>query len=185
MTDWIEGSLVFCTGPTVIDPVPVNLADRSITTLYLAGDNTNQEAQAYSVELGFLENEEPTVEPATLTIIKQVVGAIPGAAWQFNGTNGLGAFTIPAAGGNKLFAELAAGSYQVTETAASGYTTTVSCTNGATGTNSVTVNLAEGEDVTCTFINTEQGITPPPPTAFCEEGKSCAGVPAVFGSPED
>lgn len=185
MTDWIEGSLVFCTGPTVIDPVPLDLADRSITTLYLTGDNDNQEARAFSIELGFIENEDPVAQPATLTIIKQVVGAAPGADWQFNGTTPLGAFTLPAAGGNKVFTDLAAGSYQVTETAVGGYTTTVACTNGASGSNSVNVNLIEGANVTCTFINTEAGVTPPPPTAFCEEGKSCSAVPAVFGSPLD
>ena len=101
------------------------------------------------------------VPPASLTIVKEVVGEIPAADWSFSGD--LGAFTLPAAGGQQTFSALPAGGYEVTETAVSGYRTAVSCTNGASGARSVTVALA-GQDVTCTFVNTEDtgGACSPP-----------------------
>ena len=92
-------------------------------------------------------------QPASLTIVKEVVGAAPGADWSFSGD--LGAFTLPAAGGEETFSGLTPGSFTVTETAVSGYMAEVSCDNGASGTNSVTVALGSGADVTCTFVNTE------------------------------
>lgn len=184
VTDWIEGSAVFCTGPTVIDPAPITLIDGSITTLYVVGDDTNQPKQMFSIELGgLLPNEDPGPATGSITVVKQLVGAAPGADWQFTG--GLGAFTLPAAGGQQLFSNLAAGSYQIVETATSGYTTTVSCTNGAAGTNSVTVTLNAADNVTCTFVNTETIVTPPPATESCStvSDKFYACVPAVVGSP--
>ncbi len=100
----------------------------------------------------------PPPDPAKLTIVKEVVGAAPGSDWSFSGD--LGAFTLPSAGGQRVFNDLGADTYQVTETAASGYSASVSCTNGASGGASVSVTLAAGADVTCTFVNTE---TPPVP----------------------
>ena len=97
----------------------------------------------------------PPQQPASLTIVKQVVGDVPGAAWQFNGSGGVGAFTLPAAGGQQTFSGLTPGSFTVTETAVSGYAAAVSCTNGASGTDRVTVSLGSGANVTCTFVNTK------------------------------
>jgi len=62
---------------------------------------------------------------------------------------------------------LAAGSYTVSEMAGTGtslsdYDSSVSCTNEASGTTSTTVNLAAGQNVTCTFTNTRK-VTPPSP----------------------
>ncbi len=107
----------------------------------------------------FVNTFSPTL-PASLTIVKQVVGDVPAADWQFTGD--LGAFTLPAAGGQQTFSDLAPGGYQVTETAVAGYTAEVTCTNGASGGGSVTVSLASGEDVTCTFVNTASGEECPP-----------------------
>ncbi len=187
MTDWMDTAPEYCNGPVVIDPVSNNFADGATTTWFLTGDGVNQPLRAYSTELGFIDNEEPTQETGTLTINKQIVGAIPAADWQFSGT--LGAFTIPASGGQQVFNELAPGSYTVTETAVGNYTASVNCTNGASGTNSVTVNLTEGANVTCTFINTEAGVTPPPQTVFCLSAQFpndyTACVPSAFGSPLD
>jgi hypothetical protein len=103
-------------------------------------------------------------QPAALTIVSQVTGATPAGDWAFSGS--LEAFTLPAAGGQRAFTDLAPGGYTVAQTAVPGYTTAVSCTDGASGTGSVTVTLGSGADVTCTFVNTEAtgGI---PPQGHC------------------
>jgi hypothetical protein len=93
-----------------------------------------------------------TADPGSITIVKTVVGQAPGSDWAYTGD--LGSFTLPAAGGQSVFDTLAAGSYTVNETAVSGYTQAVSCDSGETGTGSVTIDLAQGEDVVCTFTNT-------------------------------
>jgi hypothetical protein len=110
----------------------------------------------------FVNTAVPVI-PASLTIIKQVVGDIPAEDWEFTG--GLGTFNLPAAGGQQLFSDLAPGSYEISETAVSGYAAAVSCSNGASGSSSVTVNLGEGDAVTCTFVNTkiDEGCNPPVP----------------------
>ena len=92
-------------------------------------------------------------QPATLTIVKEVVGAVPVSDWAYTGD--LGAFTLPAAGGQQAFAGLTPGEFTVTETAVAGYDTSVSCTDGSSGAASVTVDLGSGADVTCTFTNSE------------------------------
>lgn len=93
----------------------------------------------------------------SLTVIKTVVGSPPATDWQFT-TSFAGSFTLPAAGGQRLFEDLEAGSYTVTETAVSGYTAAVSCDDGTSGSDSVTVTLDAGENVVCTFTNT--AVTP-------------------------
>ena len=114
-------------------------------------------ASGANVTCTFVNTE---AEPATLTITKQVVGAVPAADWQFTGA--LGAFSLAAAGESRTFSNLAAGPYKVTETAVNGYTASVSCSSGPSGTSSVTVDLAAGDNVTCTFVNTESTSTVPP-----------------------
>jgi len=100
-------------------------------------------------------------EPGSITIAQQLVGDAPAADWQYTG--GLGAFSLPAAGGQQTFSNLSPGSFQVAQTAVGGYATAVSCSNGAGGSSSVTVNLTSGANVICTFTNTK--TTTPPPTA--------------------
>jgi uncharacterized repeat protein (TIGR01451 family)/fimbrial isopeptide formation D2 family protein len=95
-----------------------------------------------------------TLPPAHLTIVKDLDGEVPASDWAYTGD--LGAFTLPAAGGSTSKMELDAGSYTVSETTKDGYDVTVTCTNGDSGTAGVTVDLAPGDDVTCTFWNVAQ-----------------------------
>jgi hypothetical protein len=92
-------------------------------------------------------------ETGTITVTKVVSGAVPGSDWSFTGD--LGSFTLPAAGGSDTFGALNPGSYTITETADPNYTTSVSCDSGENGGSSVSVNLEAGEEITCTFTNTE------------------------------
>jgi hypothetical protein len=140
-------------------------------------DNNLPGSWAGSVEVGGTPgaaNSFSPPDPASLTIVKQVVGDVPAADWQFTG--GLGVFTLPAAGGQQLFSDLAVGSYQAIETAVSGYAATVSCSNGASGGSSVTVNLAAGDNVTCTFVNT---FSPPEPASLTIVKQVDGDVPAA------
>ena len=60
----------------------------------------------------------------------------------------------------QTYNNLVAGSYTVTETAVAGYTTTLSCVDPDSGTTTAgataTIDLDDGETVTCTFTNTAQ-----------------------------
>lgn len=95
-----------------------------------------------------------------VTIAKQVTGTAT-TAWSFTG--GLGNFTLPAAGGQQSFTRLAPGTYIVAEQPVAGWSlAALTCadpafdsqTNLATGV--ATINLAPGEQVTCTFANVQQ-----------------------------
>ncbi|GIV79217.1 MAG: hypothetical protein KatS3mg050_3611 [Litorilinea sp.] len=90
--------------------------------------------------------------PPTITITKTVVGPAPDSPWTFTGS--LGNFVLPAAGGSQTFTGLQPGSYTITETVKSGYHAAVSCDNGATGDHAVQLELAPGDQVACTFVNT-------------------------------
>ena len=92
-----------------------------------------------------------TLPPAHLTIVKDLTGEVPAAAWAYTGD--LGAFTLPAAGGSTSAFELVAGTYTVSETTKAGYDVSVSCDNDDSGVASVDVTLEPGDDVTCTFYN--------------------------------
>ncbi len=95
-----------------------------------------------------------TLPPAHLTIVKDLTGKVPASAWAYGGD--LGSFTLPAGGGSTQAYELTAGAYTVTETTKGGYNVSVSCSNDDSGDASVTVDLAPGDDVTCTFYNVAQ-----------------------------
>ncbi len=95
-----------------------------------------------------------TLPPAHLTIVKDLTGEVPGSAWAYTGD--LGNFTLPAGGGSTSAYELDAGSYTINETTKTGYDVSVSCDNGDSGVAGVTVDLAPGDDVTCTFFNVAQ-----------------------------
>jgi uncharacterized repeat protein (TIGR01451 family)/fimbrial isopeptide formation D2 family protein len=90
-------------------------------------------------------------QPGSITIIKSLDGDAPASAWGYTGD--LGAFSLPAGGGQQTFTALDAGTYDVSETTKTGYTPTVSCTSGESGSASVSIDLDPGEDVTCTFVN--------------------------------
>src|SRR5690606_3211376 len=68
-----------------------------------------------------------TALSGSITVVKQLVGAVPPADWAFTGD--LDAFTIDKAGGSKLFDDLPIDTYVITETAVPGYAQSVSCTN--------------------------------------------------------
>jgi uncharacterized repeat protein (TIGR01451 family)/fimbrial isopeptide formation D2 family protein len=90
-------------------------------------------------------------QPGSITIIKSVDGDAPASAWGYTGD--LGAFSLPAGGGQQIFSDLDAGTYDVAETVKDGYEATVSCDSGESGMASVSIDLDPGEDVTCTFVN--------------------------------
>ncbi|MEZ4639024.1 MAG: hypothetical protein R2856_29360, partial [Caldilineaceae bacterium] len=89
----------------------------------------------------------------SLTVVKQATGG--DAQFNFSST-ALGNFQIVSAGGvgQKRFANLVAGTYDLSEDALTGWTQNgASCSDGS---NPSSVNVAAGEDVTCTFGNTKQ-----------------------------
>ena len=90
-------------------------------------------------------------QPGSITIIKTVDGDAPATEWGYTGD--LGAFDLPAEGGQQTFSNLDAGQYDVTETVKDGYEASVSCDSGESGAASVTIDLDPGEDVLCTFVN--------------------------------
>jgi uncharacterized repeat protein (TIGR01451 family) len=61
----------------------------------------------------------------------------------------------------RTFSDLAAGAYTVAETATTGWTlTSISCSaggSGNTGTRTASIAIVGSENVTCTFVNTQQG----------------------------
>jgi hypothetical protein len=68
MTRWIDGALTPCTGAVVIDPIPITLNDGVITTMFLVGDNINQEAQAFTFALGLIPNDDTPDPTPTVTV---------------------------------------------------------------------------------------------------------------------
>jgi hypothetical protein len=104
---------------------------------------------------------------ASITIVKEASPA-DGADFGFSGD--LGSFTLDDASPDDsdaytdtvTFGGLAAGSYTITETVTAGWTLdNISCDSGSWGSDSdsVTVTLADSENVTCTFYNSEVGAT--------------------------
>ncbi|MEM7095775.1 MAG: DUF5979 domain-containing protein [Actinomycetota bacterium] len=98
-------------------------------------------------------------EPSSITIIKNTV---PDASLDFSFTGDLGAFTLndpdgSAASRRLQRTDLAPGTYTVTETADARYATEASCSDPTGDTTTfgatATIELAAGEDITCTFTN--------------------------------
>jgi hypothetical protein len=97
---------------------------------------------------------------AYLTITKETDPADSEAAFEFT-SNMPDAATFSLDGGDDndaiptqiRFGPLIPGQFTVTELATERYDQAVRCDNGVQGTDSVTLNLAGGEDVTCTFTN--------------------------------
>jgi hypothetical protein len=117
---------------------------------------------AYTRETGpGVENicfQEPPPETNTITVVKEVVGAAPDSDWEFTGTSGIGAFTLPAAGGAMSFTGLSDFDYTIGETVKPGYTASVQCfiedVLVAGGVDAVIVDLDGGETALCIFTNT-------------------------------
>ena len=113
-------------------------------------------------------NTQDSVTPqgGSITIIKN---ALPDAAQDFafatTGT-GLANFSLDDDADATLasqwtFSNLGAGAYTVAEAATTGWTlTSISCSaggSGNTGTRTASITLVASENVTCTFVNTQQG----------------------------
>ncbi|HQF70854.1 MAG TPA: alpha-amylase family glycosyl hydrolase, partial [Promineifilum sp.] len=109
----------------------------------------------------------------SLTVAKTVNGDTTGLNdWQFS-VNGNGGYTTPAAGGEFTITGIITGTTTVAETTVGGWTPAVSCDNGATGTDAATFNLDTGEDVVCTFTNTQDA----PPSGDLTITKTVVGTP--------
>ena len=105
----------------------------------------------------------------SITIIKN---AVPDAAIDFAFTTsgaGLASFSLDDDADGALpnqwtFSDLAAGSYSVTESATAGWTlTSINCSEGGIGstvTRVANIELTGSENVTCTFVNTQDSVTP-------------------------
>jgi uncharacterized repeat protein (TIGR01451 family) len=133
-----------------------------------AGNTTNLGTRTANIDLSTGETVECTftntkqaAQGGTITIIKQVNGT--DKSFSFSGTGGLGNFSLS----NNMShpsGVLAAGSYTVTEGADADYTLdTISCQGDAdngtttnTGTRQAVIDLDDGENITCTFTNSEK-----------------------------
>jgi len=135
---------------------------------YTASVNcTSGESGENSVDVVLEEGENVgctfvnTADPGQLSIVKkEVVGAAPGSEWSFTWTGGDG-FTLPAAGGEKNgFPDLVPGqTYTVAEVQKPGYSVAAVCEDGegeiASGSSSVSFVPEPGQEISCTFTNTE------------------------------
>ncbi|MCP4543130.1 MAG: choice-of-anchor D domain-containing protein, partial [Chloroflexi bacterium] len=136
--------------------VQCNPSGTGVRTATVSIDN-DSEASPYTFAVQCTGTTPP---PGDITVVKEVIGDAPASDWAFNGSGDMGgSFTLPAAGGSQDFLGLSTGSYTIGETQKPGYSASVSCDNGASGTDSVTFDLNASDDVTCTFINTQD-----PPT---------------------
>ena len=99
-----------------------------------------------------------TADQGSITIVKETVGG--DGTFGFNGALGAFSLTTPGATASQTF-NVAPGTYAVTETAQAGFDlTALSCDDGSTtnvGTATATIDLADDENVICTFTNTRQG----------------------------
>lgn len=93
-----------------------------------------------------------------IRIVKEVIG-VSGADWAFS-SSWLGAFTLPASGGQQDFIRMAPGAYTVSEAAVAGWSLAgVACTDPDNGTavnlaaRSAAIDLDPGETVVCIFQN--------------------------------
>jgi hypothetical protein len=121
-----------------------------------------------NVTCTFVNEEEDQVggQLGSITIIKN---AVPDAAQDFAFTttgSGLSNFSLDddadaALSNQRTFTGLAAGPYTVVEAATTGWTlTSITCSAGGTGdttTRTASITLGTGQNVTCTFVNTQQG----------------------------
>jgi hypothetical protein len=121
--------------------------------------------------LSFCYGEGPPPETGTIIINKD---AIPDSTQGFGYTGTLGGFTLVDDGtgtqSSMVFTDLDAGDYDVTETGppAGWNLTEISCQDPSGGTttagNTASIDLAEGETVSCTFINEQVPPPTPPPS---------------------
>jgi|GEM_PF-3415049 len=102
------------------------------------------------------------VKRGSITVIKNSAGGddtFPFTSATLGGINAAaaGGFSLTTVGGTaqRTFANLVAGTYDLAESTPAGWQlTSATCSDGST---LPTINLAAGEDVTCTFANAKQG----------------------------
>jgi len=140
---------------------------------------------------------EAVIFPATITISKVAEPNDPTQAFPFTATSPSGAgtgiatsFTLTGTSSTTFSGITKFGTYTVTEGAVTGWTltgltcdedkTTDSTTNVSTRT--ATIGLQEGENVTCTFTNTKQKVTPTVVTEIHEDGGHTATTSVDAGS---
>ncbi|HOU40734.1 MAG TPA: glycoside hydrolase family 13 protein, partial [Promineifilum sp.] len=139
----------------------------------LTGDIYNAPYGGFSVTLPPRTGVFLAKAVTSLTVAKTVNGDATGLNdWQFT-VNGNGGYTTPAAGGEFTITGIITGTTTVAETTVGGWTPAVSCDNGATGTDAATFNLDTGEDVVCTFTNTQDA----PPSGDLTITKTVVGTP--------
>ena len=97
------------------------------------------------------------ISPGRITIVKQVNGTAD-SPWDFNSS--LGAFTLPAGGGQQLFENVAPGVYNVIENIKPLWHVASIVCNDPDGetvvdpiAGSASIDLDPNEDITCTFVN--------------------------------
>ena len=104
-----------------------------------------------------------TAQPATITVVKEVMGPPPDTDWEFtvkkDGTT-ITMLTLPFSGGSLSFQVQPGATYTITETPKPGYTCTWAIDEGApTAGNEAEVTVDPGDVVTVTFVNTAQPAT--------------------------
>jgi len=149
---WVLGNII-CDGDTD-GGSSVNLAAGTVSIDLDAKE---------SIACTFVDTAEPTAG-GTITIVKD---SIPDDTQDFDFTGDLGSFSLSDSSPvNKTttFANLMPGSYDVTESAVEGWDLTgLSCVDPDSGTSvnlgsaTASIDLDDGEVVTCTFANTRRG----------------------------
>ncbi|GAI20151.1 unnamed protein product, partial [marine sediment metagenome] len=134
----------------------------TLTSVNCTGGTCTNITNGVSINLGAAENVTCTftnTKKGSITIKKETDPDGSPQSFNFTGSGGLGGFNL-SDGGSKPFSDLLPGSYNITETVPGGWTlTSVNCTGGTCTdiTNGVSINLGAGENVTCTFNNTQLG----------------------------
>lgn len=119
-------------------------------------------------------------ETGSITILKDT-DDVSGDSVEFDFTGDLGSFSVLGDNSDsESFSELSADTYSITESAESGWSfDSVTCDAGDyTAENPLSINLAEGEDVTCTFSNTMDQVQPATGTLIVYKNVVSGSAPA-------
>ena len=174
---------------------PRLVADFAAYFLYLQIDGPTGGEATSPVEIRG-QIAPPLVVPTTGTIhIRKATSPGGGSGFGFTETMTPGSFTL-ADGGERIFTNVAAGTYTVTENLMAGWSLTdVVCGDADSTTNpaarTATIHLQAGENVTCTFTNLQSVASPTnfvfrlsadqevPPTASTARGGCYAQLDAA------
>ncbi len=139
-------------------PGTYDIAETPLAGWSLTGSSCDDGSTLSNIALAANENVTCTVENTQLgsiTVVKNTLGI--DATFGFTSTSSIGNFDVTTASntGQKLFTGLLPGTYDIAETPLAGWSLTGSnCNDGSTLPNVV---LAAGENVTCSFENTQLG----------------------------